>query len=67
MPDPKLLPCPFCGDEAEYVRRGTSRQSCIVACTNCGAKHESSDQDWYNGKSWNHRVAPEAAKEGASS
>lgn len=52
----ELKPCPFCGGQAEYERQGTSRQSCIVACTQCGCRHESSDQDWYNGSQWNTRA-----------
>jgi Lar family restriction alleviation protein len=51
-----LLPCPFCGGEAEFERLGTGRQSCIVACVNCGARHESSDEDAHNGDSWNIRA-----------
>lgn len=57
MSDAALLPCPFCGGEAEYERVGTPKVSCIVVCTQCGARHESSDQDWYNGKAWNQRAA----------
>ena len=53
----KLLPCPFCGGEAEIERMGTRRQSCQVACTNCGARHEGPDQDEHSGDSWNRRAA----------
>lgn len=38
-----LKPCPFCGGNAEVERLGTSRQSMIVACENCGARMESGD------------------------
>ena len=55
----KLKRCPFCGGEAEYEREGTSRVSCQVSCTNCGAHHESGDSDWSNGKSWNRRPEDE--------
>ncbi len=54
---PKLLPCPFCGDdEPVFVRRGTSQVSCIVECGNCGGRHESSDQYERSGTSWNRRA-----------
>ncbi len=52
-----LDPCPFCGGEAEFERVGTPRQSCIVTCRNCGARHESSDENERSGASWNSRVA----------
>jgi len=51
----ELLPCPFCGGEAEFVRLGDKRVSCQVKCTNCGASHESSDEGEHNGSSWNMR------------
>jgi len=50
-----LKPCPFCGGEAEFERKGTGRQSCIVRCTDCGASHESGDT-WDSGSSWNQRA-----------
>lgn len=53
-----LLPCPFCGhDTPEFERLGTSRQSCIVICGDCGARHESSDEGARCGSSWNTRAA----------
>lgn len=54
----ELLPCPFCGGEAEFEREGTSRRSCIVRCRNCGARHESSDEGKRSGRSWNTLAAP---------
>ena len=51
-----LAPCPFCGGEAEFERKGTARQSCIVACTDCGARLETSET-WGSGKAWNDRAA----------
>lgn len=39
----ELLPCPFCGDEAEIQIRGTKNNSMIIACINCGARVESPD------------------------
>ncbi|MBC7602748.1 MAG: restriction alleviation protein, Lar family [Ramlibacter sp.] len=53
-----LLPCPFCGGEAEFERTGTPRRSCIVACRMCGARHESSDENERSGASWNTRHFP---------
>lgn len=54
-----LKPCPFCGHAADIKREGTSRQSMIVECTNCGASAESNEitanskpENWW----WNHRV-----------
>lgn len=54
----ELLPCPFCGhDSPEFERMGTSSQSCIVICGNCGARHESGDEYLRSGLSWNTRAA----------
>lgn len=54
-----LLPCPFCGHEhPEFERMGDRRQSCIVICGNCGARHESGDEGSRNGSSWNQRSEP---------
>lgn len=55
MDERDLCPCPFCGGAAEFERRGTPRQSCIVVCSECGAKHESGDT-WNSGYSWNQRA-----------
>lgn len=58
-----LLPCPFCGGAAEFVRSGTSRQSCIVNCTECGASLESADEGDSSGRTWNMRHAdPDLAR-----
>ena len=51
-----LKPCPFCGGAAYFERTGTRRQSCIVACFDCGACYESRDEDERSGQSWNRRV-----------
>lgn len=59
----KLLPCPFCGGEAGIERTGTPRQSCIVACVNCGARHESGDEAQFSGASWNRRTQPAITSE----
>ena len=54
----ELLPCPFCGHEKPtFVRRGDSRQSCIIECGWCGCRHESSDEGEDNGSTWNTRAA----------
>lgn len=55
-----LKPCPFCGGEAEFERRGTGRQSCIVACTECGCRLETSET-WSSGQAWNQRHENAAA------
>lgn len=53
----ELKSCPFCGhDSPEFERLGTPRQSCIVICGNCGARHESSDEGDRCGQSWNDRA-----------
>lgn len=48
-----LKPCPFCGAEAEVEREGTSRQSCVVKCTECHCTLESNEVGF--GKWWNRR------------
>lgn len=59
-----LAPCPFCGHDApEFERKGTGRQSCIVACGNCGCRHESSDEGDLSGSSWNSRESQPASSE----
>jgi len=59
----ELKPCPFCSGKAEMERPGTPRQSCIVACTDCGARHEGPDEGVNSGAAWNRR-APEASASG---
>jgi predicted RNA-binding Zn-ribbon protein involved in translation (DUF1610 family) len=49
-----LQPCPFCGDEAEIERLGTSRVSTIYRCTSCGCQLETGEE-WEHGRHWNHR------------
>ena len=58
-----LLPCPFCGEEAEIERPGTARQSMIVACTNCGCRVESGDVCGLTlPESWKWNLREEAAE-----
>jgi Lar family restriction alleviation protein len=49
-----LLPCPFCGGEAKIERVGTARQSCIIACQECGCRLETGEV-WTMGEQWNTR------------
>ena len=51
----KLLPCPFCGDEAEIERLGDHSRSTIYRCTSCGASLETGEE-WDHGKDWNKRA-----------
>lgn len=55
----ELKPCPFCGGEAEVERQGTSRQSCIISCTECGCRHEGPDEYEQCGYQWNIRATDE--------
>ena len=54
-----LLPCPFCGGEAEVERIGTNRVSSMVACTNCGARVEA-NETFDTGDAWNRRTTERA-------
>lgn len=51
-----LLPCPFCGSEAEIERRGDHRVSTIYQCTFCGCSLETGEE-WSHGRDWNNRAA----------
>jgi hypothetical protein len=51
----ELLPCPFCGGGAVIEQKGTTRQSNIVACIECGCRLESGDV-FDSTKSWNIRA-----------
>lgn len=63
----ELKPSPFCGNkEVSFERLGTSRQSCIVECGNCGCRHESSDEYEMSGRSWNERAELESASQPGS-
>lgn len=61
-----LLPCPFCGSEAEIERYGDRRQSTIYQCTSCSCRLETGEE-WGHGRQWNERaVLPDALPKGAS-
>ena len=62
----ELLPCPFCGGDAEIVRTGSMRQSMQVACVDCGCFLESGDVPGVGGIeniAWNRRTALEELDE----
>lgn len=52
-----LLPCPFCGGEAEIERYGTGRYSTIYRCTECSCSLETGET-FHHGKRWNDRFQP---------
>lgn len=66
MPETKLLPCPFCGYDAELTTDyyGNGTDYCCVFCTNCGAGTAIlSKQPVYDAtdiviKNWNRRANP---------
>jgi predicted RNA-binding Zn-ribbon protein involved in translation (DUF1610 family) len=49
-----LLPCPFCGGEAEIERYGTGRYSTIYRCTECSCSLETGET-FHHGRDWNRR------------
>ena len=49
-----LLPCPFCGGEAEVEQKGTTRQSHIISCTDCHCSLET-NETFGAGALWNTR------------
>jgi Lar family restriction alleviation protein len=51
----ELLPCPFCGGEAEIERVGDHHRSTIYTCTECGASLETGEE-WGHGRRWNERA-----------
>lgn len=54
-----LLPCPFCGGDAEIERIGDARRSTIYRCTYCGCSLETGEE-WGHGRRWNERSTPPA-------
>lgn len=57
----ELLPCPFCGNDAEIERYGTSKVSTIYVCTSCGCSLETGEE-WDHGRMWNERAAPSGSQ-----
>lgn len=55
-----LEPCPFCGGCAEVEQEGTRKQSCVVACEDCGCRVESNEIG--AGQAWNRRAPHPDAK-----
>lgn len=51
---PRLLPCPFCGGEAEVEQTGSYRQTTIYACGECGCRLETGEV-FKIGQRWNTR------------
>lgn len=61
----ELLPCPFCGGDAEIKRKGNYRQSMIIGCVDCHCELESDDVVGLTNVSvysWNRRVEIKEAK-----
>ncbi len=54
----ELKECPFCGGEAELLRKGDHRQSNQVSCMDCGAELEDGATFNYEG-AWNTRPREE--------
>jgi len=52
-----LKPCPFCGGEAEIIRKGDHRKSTQYTCLECGCFLET-PEEWNHGKTWNERFEP---------
>ena len=54
----ELKECPFCGGEAELLRKGDHRQSNQVSCMYCGAELEDGAEFNHEG-AWNTRPREE--------
>ena len=52
----RLLPCPFCGCEAEIERFGNRRQSTLYQCKGCSCSLETGEE-WGHGSDWNTRAS----------
>lgn len=53
----RLVPCPFCGGQAEIEQFGNTRRSTIYCCQECGCKLETGEE-FNHGRAWNRRAAP---------
>ncbi|MCL2223489.1 MAG: Lar family restriction alleviation protein [Defluviitaleaceae bacterium] len=52
-----LLPCPFCGSEAEFVRFGSKIPYDVIRCTGCYCQTDAIIGGLKSGvESWNNRV-----------
>ena len=52
-----LLSCPFCGNKAEIVQKGTINKPMIIKCVWCGCSHKSGDVYGLTiNLAWNRRV-----------
>lgn len=58
----ELLPCPFCGGEAEISQYGDRRKSTQYQCLECGCNLETGEE-WGHGGHWNTRptITPQQA------
>ena len=51
-----LLPCPFCGGDAEIKQMGTNRVSMIIGCTDCSCELETGETSINEHSQWNTRT-----------
>lgn len=54
--EPELLPCPFCGGEAEYEIYGDENEYDQVKCKQCGFWFDAPNYDVSSREIWNRRV-----------
>ena len=55
-----LLPCPFCGGEAEINRINHCYEWLYEArCPDCGCGTDGCDEEWRAAEMWNRRTQPE--------
>lgn len=51
-----MLPCPFCGGDAEIKRMGTNRVSMIIGCVDCSCTLETGETSINERSQWNSRA-----------
>lgn len=51
-----LLPCPFCGGDAEIKQTGTNRVSMIIGCTDCSCELETGETSINEHSQWSTRT-----------